>query len=65
MARWIREYKADPVESFPGKGCLKATDEEIRRLKYELKKAQEEQDILKKHWSTLRKRISNEVCTHI
>ena len=48
LARWVREHKADPVESFPGKGRLKATDEEIRRLKYELKKAQEERDILKK-----------------
>ena len=48
LARWVREHKADPVESFPGQGCLKTTDEEIRRLKYELKKAQEERDILKK-----------------
>ena len=48
LARWVREHKADPVESFPGQGRLKNTDEEIRRLKYELKKAQEERDILKK-----------------
>ena len=48
LARWVREHKADPVESFPGQGRLKTTDEEIRRLKYELKKAQEERDILKK-----------------
>jgi transposase len=48
LARWVREHKADPVESFPGKGHLKTTDEEIRRLKYELKRAREERDILKK-----------------
>lgn len=48
LARWVREHKADPVESFPGKGRLKTTDEEIRRLKYELKRAREERDILKK-----------------
>jgi transposase len=48
LARWVREHKVDPVESFPGKGRLKTKDEEIRRLKLELKKTQEERDILKK-----------------
>lgn len=48
LARWIREHKADPDEAFPGKGHLKAKDEEIRRLKNELKKTQEERDIIKK-----------------
>jgi len=48
LARWVREHKADPVESFPGKGRLKAKDEEIRRLKRELEKVQEERDIIKK-----------------
>jgi transposase len=48
LARWIRESKADPVEAFPGKGHLKAKDEEIRRLRMELKRTQEERDIIKK-----------------
>jgi transposase len=48
LARWVREHKADPAETFPGKGRLKAKDEKIRRLAQELKKAQEERDILKK-----------------
>ena len=48
LARWIREKKSDPEESFPGKGRLKAKDEEIRRLKLELKRTQEERDIIKK-----------------
>ena len=48
LARWIRESKADPVESFPGKGHLKTKDEEIRRLRMELKRTQEERDIIKK-----------------
>ena len=39
LARWVREYNADPVETFPGKGRLNSKDEEIRRLKNELKKA--------------------------
>jgi len=48
LARWVREEKADPGEAFPGKGCLKARDEEIRRLRLELKRTQEERDIIKK-----------------
>lgn len=48
LARWIRESKADPVEVFPGKGHLKAKDEEIRKLRLELKRTQEERDIIKK-----------------
>ena len=48
LSRWVREYKADPVETFPGKGRLKAKDEEIRRLKRELEKVREERDIIKK-----------------
>jgi len=48
LARWVREQKADPEEVFPGKGRLKAKDEEIRRLRLELKRTQEERDIIKK-----------------
>jgi transposase len=48
LARWVREKKADPEEAFPGKGRLKAKDEEIRRLRFELKRTQEERDIIKK-----------------
>ena len=48
LARWVREKKADPEEAFPGKGRLKAKDEEIRRLRLELKRTQEERDIIKK-----------------
>jgi transposase len=48
LSRWVREKKSDPVDVFPGKGRLKANDEEIRKLKFELKRTQEERDILKK-----------------
>ena len=48
LARWVREKKADPEDSFPGKGRLKAKDEEIRRLRLELKRTQDERDIIKK-----------------
>jgi transposase len=48
LARWVRGHNADPVEAFPGKGRLKAKDEEIRKLKRELEKVREERDIIKK-----------------
>jgi transposase len=48
LARWVRENKSDPENAFPGKGHLKAKDEELRKLKVELKRTQEERDILKK-----------------
>ena len=48
VARWIREKNADPEEAFPGKGRLKVKDEEIHRLRVELKRTQEERDIIKK-----------------
>lgn len=46
--RWIRKYKADPINSFPGKGHLKPEDEKMRKLERELSEVKEERDILKK-----------------
>ena len=48
LSRWVRENKADPEDAFPGKGSLKANDEEVRRLRVELKNTKEERDIIKK-----------------
>lgn len=46
--RWIKEYHKDPEYSFPGKGKLKPTDEEVRKLQRQLADVTEERDILKK-----------------
>ena len=46
--RWIRTYKSDPINSFPGKGRLKPEDEKLRKLERELADVKEERDILKK-----------------
>jgi transposase len=48
VQRWVREYEEDPAYAFPGKGRLKAPDEEMHRLKTELKRVKQERDILKK-----------------
>jgi transposase len=45
---WIRKYKSDPENSFPGKGRLKPEDEKLRKLERELADVKEERDILKK-----------------
>lgn len=45
---WIRTLSVDGDQAFPGKGRLKADDEEIRKLRLELKRVTEERDILKK-----------------
>lgn len=48
LYKWIRDYKEDPANSFPGKGKLKPEDERIRQLERELADIREERDILKK-----------------
>jgi len=49
--RWLRQYKSDPTNSFPGKGYQKPEEAEIRRLKREIADITEERDILKKAMS--------------
>ena len=46
--RWTKQHREDPQNSFPGKGRLRAEDEELRRLKKELQDVKEEREILKK-----------------
>ena len=48
LNRWRKEYGADPKQAFPGNGQLKGRDEEMVRLKKDLKQAQMENEILKK-----------------
>jgi transposase len=48
LVGWVESYKENKMEAFPGKGHVKASDEEVVRLRKELAIAQEERDILKK-----------------
>ena len=48
LRRWKNQLSDDPQNAFPGKGNLKAPDEELRRMKRELERVKEERDILKK-----------------
>jgi len=44
----MQTYQDDQQGAFPGKGRLKDDAEELRRLERELRRVQEERDILKK-----------------
>lgn len=48
LNRWRREYGQDPGQAFPGKGVRNERDEEVARLKKQLRDAQLENEILKK-----------------
>jgi len=48
LRRWKNQFADDPQNAFPGKGKLKASDEQLRQLKRELERVKEERDILKK-----------------
>lgn len=46
--RWVRQYREDSENSFPGKGHQKPAEEELRKIKKQLADVTEERDILKK-----------------
>ena len=48
LYRWRKEYLGDSVESFPGQGKMKASDEEVARLRREVALLREERELLKK-----------------
>lgn len=48
LATWIKEFKENGEESFPGSGSLKPCNEEVFRLRKELADVKQERDILKK-----------------
>lgn len=45
---WVRQYKRDGTDAFPGSGHLKPEDDELRKLRRELTDLKEENEILKK-----------------
>ena len=46
--RWKREYQAQGNQAFPGQGRLPSDQEEMRGLRRELERVNQERDILKK-----------------
>ncbi len=48
LGRWIKEHASDDGQAFRGNGKLTPDQEEIRKLKAQVKRLQLEKDILKK-----------------
>jgi transposase len=48
LRKWIKEFGADPTQSFPGHGQMKPEQLEIERLRREANKLKAERDIQKK-----------------
>lgn len=48
LVTWVKSYRQDDKEAFPGKGHIKPSDAEMMSLGKELAIAREERDILKK-----------------
>lgn len=48
LYRWRRQLERDGVTAFPGNGTIASHDEEVHRLRRELKRVTEERDFLKK-----------------
>jgi transposase len=45
---WLKAFRADGAEAFPGHGRLSPQDEELHRLRGEVQRLKAERDILKK-----------------
>jgi transposase len=48
LYRWKRALEVDAQSAFPGNGVVRSQDEELFRLRRELKRVTEERDFLKK-----------------
>ena len=48
LSRWIREFKQNEQQAFPGNGLQKPGDAEVTRLRREVAQLKMERDILKK-----------------
>lgn len=48
LRKWVREFGADPAQSFTGNDQMKPEQLEIERLRREVAKLKAERDILKK-----------------
>lgn len=48
LCKWVKEFGADPAQSFPGHGQRKPEQQELERLRREVTRLKAERDILKK-----------------
>ena len=48
LSKWVRQFRQEAEQAFPGQGRLTERDEELRRLRREVEILKQERDILKK-----------------
>ena len=48
LGRWVKEHESDDGQAFRGNGKLTAEQDEVRKLKAQVKKLEMEKEILKK-----------------
>ena len=48
LSKWVRQFRQEEGQAFPGKGKLTERDEELRRLEREVEILKQEREILKK-----------------
>jgi len=48
LGRWVKQHRADPSQSFPGNGNLKARDKEVEDLRRHVARLKGELSFLKK-----------------
>ncbi len=48
LGRWVKQLRADPEQSFPGNGKLKARDKEVEDLRRQVARLKGELSFLKK-----------------
>lgn len=48
LRKWVKDYRDDPANAFPGHGQQNSEQAEVAALKREIKKLKAERDILKK-----------------
>ena len=48
LGRWIKQFREDPEQSFPGHGILKARDKEVEDLRRQVARLKGELSFLKK-----------------
>jgi len=46
--RWVKQYREDPDQAFPGSGHVKPDEDEMRKLRRQVMELEEENEILKK-----------------
>jgi len=63
LGRWVKEHQADEGQAFGGNGKLTPEQEEIRKLKAQVKRLEMERDILKRRRHSLQQKRS-EILVH-